>query len=332
MGPGIRAHFARQHGLVTFRQATESGLSLPRIRRLLHHGDWVRVRGGIFADAEIWQAADEYVGRPLLRVRAAHLALIVPHWFSHDSAALLHGMRLFHRGTDFVHITRTDMRGRRSKAGIAHHGAKFDPAQGTVIDGLPVLDLPRTAVDVTREHGVDVGLGACDFALRQGVPRDEMSAVVDRMAGWPYVCTAREVVELADPGAENASESASRSLVLELGIGRPQTQFGLTDGGRTVWCDLRVGRHIFEFDGRVKYTPVTEGGFAEEPRAALWEEKKRQDFVCGFKLGVSRITTVDLLSGRSAARSRLMREYDDTTARFGTSINDLAPYVARRIA
>lgn len=332
MGPGVIGHFARQHGLITFRQATDAGLGHAQIVALARSGAWVKVRQGVYADGEIWHALDEYVGRPLLRVRAAHLVLTVPHWFSHDSAALLHGLRLFARDSDLVHITRPEMRGRAARAGVVHHGAKVGLEQTTVIDGLPVLDLARTAVDVVREHGVDVGLGACDFALAHGVRRNDLVAVTDSMAGWPYARLARDVVELADPGADNAAESASRSLVLELGVGRPQTQFGLTDGSRTVWCDLRVGRHIFEFDGRVKYVPTQDGGLAEvDPSEVLWKEKKRQDFVCGFKLGMSRITTVDLRSGRSAARVRLAREYADTEARFGSSIDDLAPYLVRRL-
>lgn len=332
MGPAFRAHAARQHGLITFGQAIDAGLRPEQLARLLRTGALVRVRPGVYADGELWATLDEYVGRPLLRVRAAQLILTVPHCFSHDSASLIHGISLLHRDTDLVHITRPDVRGTRAKAGIKHHGAKVTAGREISLDGLPVLDLARTAVDVIREHGCDVGLGACDFALRHGVPRAELIAVTEEMRGWPRVSTAREVVDLADPGAENAGESGARALVLELGIGRPQTQFGLTDGGRTVWCDLRVGRHIFEFDGRVKYTPASAGGVAgKDPGQALWAEKKRQDFVCGFKLGMSRITYADLASNRAAARARLAREFADTEARFGSSIEDLAPYLARRL-
>ena len=150
------------------------------------------------------------------------------------------------------------------------------------------------------------------------------------MTGWPYSRLVRDVVDLADGGADNAAESGARALVLELGLGhRPQTQFGLTDGVRTVWCDIRVGRHIVEFDGRVKYTPVDDGGLARDPSRVLWDEKRRQDFVCGFMLGGS-ATYVDLTSGRAAALKRLAREYADTESRFGTSIADLAPYVVHR--
>ena len=62
----------------------------------------------------------------------------------------------------------------------------------------------------------------------------------------------------------------------------------------------------------------------------LWEEKQRQDFITGFKLGVSRITAHDCYVDDRAARRRLLREYADTCARFGTDIRDLAPYLVRR--
>lgn len=330
MGPATRQMFASQHGLITFRQALDAGLLPAQVSRLLRTASWVKVRPAVYADGEVWAGLDDVLGRPLLRVRAAHLVLEVPHWFSHDSAAILHGLRLLDVDHHTVHLTRPDQRGRRSSAGITHHGALVPPGQTTARHGLPALGLARTAVDIVREHGFQTGLGACDFAVRE-VGRDALHSVVEQMRGWPWVRTVREVVELADPGAHNAAESAARSLVLELGIGRPQTQFGLTDGTRTVWCDLRVGRHVFEFDGRVKYTPVVDGGLAVDPAAVVWAEKKRQDFVCGFKLGMSRITYADLYgAARQTARVRLSREYADTVDRFGTSVDDLAPYIVRR--
>ena len=92
----------------------------------------------------------------------------------------------------------------------------------------------------------------------------------------------------------------------------------------TVWCDTRVARHIFEIDGLLKYSddPV-------EARAALRKEKARQDFISGFKLGVSRITANDCGPGRAAALTRLSREFEHTCRRFGTSIDDLRPFILR---
>ena len=50
-----------------------------------------------------------------------------------------------------------------------------------------------------------------------------------------------------------------------------------------------------EPDGRVKYLRRQQGGVAtRDPSKVLWDEKQRQDWVCGFKLGMSRIVWDDL--------------------------------------
>jgi len=151
------------------------------------------------------------------------------------------------------------------------------------------------------------------------------------MKNWPNVTVVRAARHLADPGAESVGETLARLLVTELGLGRPETQFGLTDGTRTVWCDLRIGRQLFEFDGKLKYLPPQEGGVAtRDPGEVLWSEKQRQDWVCGFKLGMSRIVWDDLWGDRRRlALARLARECADTAARFGKSIDDLAPFIVR---
>ena len=330
MRPRLLGLIARQHGLVLGRQATAHDVTPRQVARLVREGRWVRVRRGVYADGEVWAAADRHRGQPLLRLRAAHLVLELDHWFSHDSAAVLHGIGLLPPAGELLHVTRPRVIGDRTKAGIKHHGARFAQHQAAVVEGLPCLDLARTAVDVAREHGFTNGVAACDAALRRGVPRSALEDAVEAMWSWRHVRSVREVVAMADGRAANAFESAGRVLVLELGIGRPIVDAGLTDGSRTVWCDLRVGRHVFELDGRLKYTARENGGLADDPAQVLWAEKQRQDFVTGFKLGVSRITYADLFSGRAAAKSRLLREYADTCRRFGTDVTDLARFSVRR--
>ncbi len=295
----------------------------------MRQGSWIRVRKGVYADRAAWEALDPFVQRPLLRVRAADLVMEVPGVFSHDSAALLLGMGVPDPRSCLVHVTRDRVCGSRTKAGIKHHGAPYDPGSVMRVGGVDVLGPARTALDIGREHGLGPGVAACDAALRMGVSRASLAREVKAMRSWPQVRTVRECVEMADAGSESWLESLGRVLVHELGIGRPQTQFGLTDGDRTVWCDIRVGRHVFEVDGHLKYRHDSGD---RSPEDVLWEEKKRQDFVCGFKLGVSRITVHDIFGGRTAARRRLAREYADTLARFGHSVADLAPYIVRRTA
>jgi hypothetical protein len=331
MDPRVIGVMSNQHGLVTYAQARQVGLSDREVAALVRRGSWVRLRRGVFCTGEQWASAGPFRERPLLRVRAAHLVVQPDHWFSHESAALVHGVPLQDARAARVHLTRPQVLGDRAKAGIVHHKAVFSPHQAVVVDGLPVLDLARTACDLARSSGTTAGLAACDHALRHGISRGELRAVREQMRCWRGVSRVETSIDLADPGAENFAESAMRELVHELGIGWPSTQFGLRAEGRTVYADVRVGRHVFEFDGRVKLVSVAGGGVAEQEAVdVLRAEKARQDFITGFKLGVSRVTYRDLGVGRPEARLRLRREYADTVARFGTDIADLAPYVVQR--
>jgi len=84
--------------------------------------------------------------------------------------------------------------------------------------------------------------------------------------------------------------------VSELGIGEVDCQFPVSLGGRVAWGDLRVGCHVFEFDGRAKYVPVEEGGLAEtSPTDVLWAEKLRERSVLEVGLGLSRVFWDDLM-------------------------------------
>jgi hypothetical protein len=215
---------------------------------------------------------------------------------------------------------------------VKHHKAPFTPEQIVFIDDLPTLDVARTAIDICREHGERAGLVSCDSALRLVEDRSLLWEAVDPMRSWSRVTVARACVEQADAGAESVAETLGRKLVRELGLGPVETQFGLRDGGREAWCDLRIGRHMVEIDGLKKYVGVDDGGLATSSGDdVLWREKRRQDWVCGFKLGMSRVTWSELQPDRWDATSRrVLREVLDTNARFGTSIDDLAPYVVRR--
>jgi len=331
MHPRVVAAFAHHDNLLTRRQALSHGITVPEIDRWVRVGEWVDVRRGVYALGEFWDGLDERTGRPLYFARAASAAMRKPHLMSHHSAGLEHGLDLLLPEPQLVHVTRPGVCGSRTEHGVKHHKAPYRPEQVVEVEGRRVLDLARTAVDIAREEGLGPGLVAADAVLRAGVERQRLVEAAEAMRSWPHVTRVRDVIDLADPGAENPFESLGRLLVSELGLGRPQTQFGLTDGTRAVWCDLRVGRHIFELDGLLKYRSEAEGGVAViAPERVLWEEKRRQDFICGFKLGVSRIVWADLWGrARVRARERLTREYLDTVARFGDSIADLEPYILR---
>ena len=315
-----------QHGLITRRQALGAGYDDRDIRRMVKSGTWLLLRRGVYVDQELWESLDPYRGRPLLRVRAARLILRCEHVVSHDSASLAHGIGAPDPIRALVHVTRRKVHGDAVRAGVKHHLAPYGEAQVCSVEGLPVLDLARTALDLAREHGLVAGVAACDQALRRGVTHQDLLNARGAMWCWPHSRVMDEAIELADPGSESWLESEGRVFVTQLGLGRPQTQFGLTDGLRTAYADLRIGRHLFEIDGLGKFDEDLSG---KPPMKVLADEKSRQDFLTGFKLGVTRLTAYDLRAGRRAAEARSLREYLDTCARFGTDISDLTPYLAR---
>lgn len=318
-----------EHGLVTRRQLVEAGYDSHAVRRLVRAGILVRVRHSVYVDGERWESLDEWRGRPLARVRASGLALRRRDFaYSHDSSGLAWDLPLPDARTALTHVSHPTVHGDKVRHGVKHHLAPFVPEQVQCVEGLQVLDLPRTALDLGREHGLLAGVAACDAVMARGVTRGQLYETLSRMWCWPQSTVMREAIELADGGAESWLESEGRLFVHGLGIGRPRTQLGLTDGTRTVFVDAIVGRHVFEFDGAVKYDADNPSG--QSPRDVLMAEKRRQDFICGFKLGVSRVTTHDCRDGRPAAERRVLREYVDTCYRFGTDRADLAPYIVTR--
>lgn len=219
---------------------------------------------------------------------------------------------------------------------MTHHRAPYDEDQVTERDGVRCFVAARTACDISRDQGYLAGRVAAESALRSGTRKTELESIATGMRSWPNVTVVRDANASASPKTDSIGETLAAELVTSLGFGVPYLQFGLTADGRTAWCDLCLGRHVFEFDGRAKYQRVDEGGFSSaSPEETLWFEKTRQDWVCGFKLGMSRLVWDDAFTivtgGRALERvqARLKREYLETCRLFGTDVTDLATYCPR---
>ncbi|CAN5424277.1 hypothetical protein BH10ACT10_BH10ACT10_10240 [soil metagenome] len=132
---------------------------------------------------------------------------------------------------------------------------------------------------------------------------------------------ARAALRVADGGAQNVGESLLRLMVLELDVGVPETQYVVREGSRWAAVDVRVGRHLFEFDGRVKYLDREQGGVADRPvTQVLWEEKQREDWLRRAQggHGMSRVVWSEMFgTERGRTVRRLAREYAQTRSRFG---------------
>lgn len=329
---GSAYYFDQQHFLILRRQARASGMTDDDIVRLLRRGEWVAVRRGVYTTRPHWESLDPYVGRPQLEVWAALLLKQTPQIASHDSSAYLHRLDILEARPRLVHVTRHGALGGRTRHGVKHHKAPMRPDQIVFVDDQPVLDIPRTVADIAREHGLRHGIVAAGSALRSGVPRSALRAAIEPMRCWPNVTLVRRAAEWADGRCETPGEDLVLLMLRQLGLADIEPPFGLQEDGRVAYVDFRVRRHLVEFDGRVKFRAAAEGGVATRSLDdELWMEKRRQDWLCGFKLGMSRVTWVDVQPDRwSQTQARLLREIHATDALFGTSIDDLAPYRVRR--
>ncbi|MDO9458040.1 type IV toxin-antitoxin system AbiEi family antitoxin domain-containing protein [Nocardioides sp.] len=325
INPRVVAHIGSHHGLITREQARDLGMSNTWIDHMLRQGAWLVLHRGVYVDAVVWHALDPWHGQPLLRARAAVMAMRRAWVLSHDSS--VHALRLdYLEPADppgpFVHITRPGSTNAWSSNRIKHHLARFAPEDVVEVDGLRTLGPARTVVDMAREHGFRAGHVTAASALRQGVTKNELWNVVDGMSSWPYITTVREVIEFADPGSMSAAEALAHEFVVELGVGVPDLQWPMQRAdGRVAWCDIRVGRHVFEAHGKIKVLPPQEGGVAEKSATdVLWETRKRERYVTAEGLGVSNLYWEDFFSGRAAARSRVLAEVQQTIERFGNNV------------
>jgi hypothetical protein len=334
MDPRLCARISVNGGLVTRQEAMACGLSDDQIKRMLRVGELVVVRRGVYARACDWNLWDPYVERPRQRARAAHLMTRTEHVLSHDSAAHELGLAILRPTKELVHITRPDCRAARTRNGVKHHGASYRPEHVVTIDGVPVLNAARTACDMAREYGIQGGLPTFDSAMRSGVTREQFRVAVRDMAGWPDVRAPRACIDLADPGAESVAETLGRLLAMEV-VGPDveiETQFPVLTVRGVMWCDLRVGCHLFEIDGRLKYRRERDDGVADRPiEDVLWEEKGRERDVRAEGLGMSRIIWEDFWGRRRRqALARLGQEYTQTRERFGDQLpTHLAEFAVR---
>lgn len=322
MDPRVTAAFAAT-GVLNRYELLDLDISPPEIRRMLRTGELQRLRRGVYTTAETWEAADEYVERPRLLARAAISQMRRGWLLSHDSAAHELGLPILKPKDPLVHVTRPGFTNAWTENGVKHHLARFAERQVVEVNGMRALDLARTAVDIARERGRRHGLVACDGAMRRGVTRRELQAAVAPMAHWPGSRAARWAVGKADPGAENPNESLARELVLDAGIGEPETQFPVQTDDGVRWCDIRVGNLVVEAHGGIKYLAPDDGGVAVRPAGeVVFEERKRERLLSAAGLIVCNLYWEDYWGARrQAATRRLRADHAESVRRFGPELS-----------
>ncbi|WP_170285940.1 type IV toxin-antitoxin system AbiEi family antitoxin domain-containing protein [Nocardioides rubriscoriae] len=338
LNPRVVAHLASHHGLITPGQARDLGMSQTYITHMLRERLWLVLHRGVYVDAVVWRALDPWHGQPLLRARAALMVMKRDVVLSHDSS--VHALRLDYLAPygppgPFVHVTGRGSANAWVRGRVKHHLARFADDDVVEVGGLKVLGEARTVVDIAREHGYRAGLVTADSALRRGLPKAALWNVADAMASWRHITVVRDVIEHADHRSQSAAEVLARDFLQELGLGDVDLQWPRQrSDGRIAWCDLRIGRVVFEVHGKIKVLSPADGGVASTSAAeVLWEDRKRERLVATDGLALCNLYWADFFgSNRVAAQARVRAEVAHTIERFGDNVlPDRLDRVAREI-
>ncbi|MFF2453336.1 hypothetical protein [Isoptericola sp. NPDC058082] len=240
----------------------------------------------------------------LALVREVADGTAAPLWFSHETAAMLHGAWTY-RTPQLVHLTRegnphVDGEGEPS---VRRHHTPMPQQDRADVRGIPVTSLARTLVDCIRALPRDGALVACDSLFRRGADPAEVSRIVSASRGKRGVVQAREVLDLCDPRSGSPGETVTRLAASDVGLPRPECQLEVPTARGTFYVDLGWAdvRLVVEFDGLVKYDDV-------DVERVLRDEEARQSALEAAGWMVVRVRWEEL-DDLAALEQRLRRAY-----------------------
>lgn len=271
------------------RALLSEGATDAQLQNWIVQSELVRITAGWYVRAAEWQRLGS-TEQHLLRILATERSAVRPPLFSHFSAAIVEGLPLLKFDPRRVHTLLPAGSRPSSGRGVVRHHADAAPEERVVIAGLQCTDPIRTAIDLSRSAGFEVGLVCADAAmrlLREQVGGGEAARglMLRRLESLPHgngSRRARRVLEFASPLADSPLESLARLQLARLGFEvREQVRVPSPDG-REYRVDFElVGYGTFlEVDGRVKYTDERMRG-GRELDEILLEEKHREDWVRG---------------------------------------------------
>lgn len=263
--------------------------------RARQDGELERLRRGAYRVREAPRDEHRSVAarrRAVAVARAAHRQLDADHVFSHETAAALHGLRLW-RTPATTHVVQDYRRSGRAAEDLRRHFVVLPPGHREVRDGLPVTTVARTVADCARSMHPLEGLVIADHALARGVDLEECRAALGVTRRRNGTRRATWVLDHADAGADSAWETWLRYVALRSGLPRPVTQAPIATARGVFHCDLGWPEWCVyaEFDGLAKYR---DGALrpGHDATQELLREKSRFDAIRATGINPVRVTAV----------------------------------------
>lgn len=246
------------------------------LQRRHRAGALVRVRHGVYVEAQEWDALDDRA-RHLVRMRAVLPLVRTGSMWALDSAAAVLGVPRIDPWPAQVHVFAPDLEADRRRVGLTMH-AERPLASGLGFHGVGVTELAQTVVGLARRGSLCSAVVSLDHALRSGVQEDVLRARAADAGPWGAT-RVEQALRLCDVRHESVGESWFAAHAGQLGLRDlvPQHVFVAPDGtiDRVDFWLPREGV-VVEFDGRQKYDDpdMLQGRSASD---VVWAEKIRED-------------------------------------------------------
>lgn len=175
------------------------------------------------------------------------------------AASALHGAEWVDADIDVEMIHRCS----RPPIGIVTRDERIAEDEITVIDGIPVTTLARTALDLGRFHARGHAIARMD-ALMRAAPfsTEEALKLAKRYRGARGVKRLREALPLVDGGAASPRETWLRLVYIDGGLPKPRTQIPIYDTDGTLLRTVDMGWEEYkvlpEYDGDQHRTDRTQ--------------------------------------------------------------------------
>jgi hypothetical protein len=195
---------------------------------------------------------------PLARVRAYLPSLGREQFFSHTSAALIHGLPLpLGLARDpRVHVSTHSAGLRHGGRGVVGHHVQRDRVLVVAVRGLPVTAPVDTWCQLSTLLGLDALIEVGDALVRRKNPlatMAELRAGVLRYTGQRGAKKLRVALESVRPRTDSARETVTRLLLVRAGLPEPEVNGEIFDrlGRKIATGDLvfRQYRVLVEYDG-----------------------------------------------------------------------------------
>lgn len=274
-------------------------------------GSIVRLRTGVYVDAETWHGLAPWE-RERVRVRAAVAQGQERRIPVQESAAVMWGMPLLQLPSEVLLLAEAPSHGRR-RAGIRWTVRNLlEPLDA--VSGVSVTSRAQTALDIAAYLDFEAAVPALDKVLRsapaRGLPcysKEHLLRLAENLPNKSRLNRAVRVIGFADARSESAGESYSRAVMFRQGFPAPDLQHEfVTAAGRFradfFWPEQSL---VGEFDGALKYG---RGNPAVPPQwDILMKEKRREDAIRATGVGFVRWSWADISRPASHPESLVQR-------------------------